>query len=60
MTAEEWKERAAKRYQEWVGVTAEQAKGFSEATWQTWIDDGAPEDETPEDMVDSDLSYWTD
>jgi len=61
MTITEWKERCADRYMERAGLTAEQAKEFAEACFDSQdggLFDLCYEHVSPEDCADEDMSYW--
>ena len=43
-----------------AGLAEKQAVDIAIATHEVWVEDGRDKSVTPEEAVDSDLSYWTD
>jgi len=61
MTAEEWKDRAAKHYIAKTGMSTDLAVESAEACFDNQEGDFCDsEDYKPESCVDEDLTYWAD
>lgn len=58
MTREEWIERYAKRFVTRGGFTEDQAKECAVVGYEAAAESGDL-DESPEDMADEEMSYWT-
>jgi hypothetical protein len=59
MTKEQWIERCAARFIKLANLTKSQATYFAEACFDAEDINGGPCDEdTPEDIADSEMSYW--
>ncbi len=59
MTREEWIERAARHYHERGGMGITESEVAARALYEG-LDEVDQRNQLPEDVVDADMSYWSD
>ena len=59
MTITEFKARAKKHFMNKIGADGVKlADQVADGVWDLWIENGADENDTPEECVDEELAYW--